>query len=180
MITDGRGQLLLEEHCAGEIARPLTEKLFALGCPYAAVTTDHPCTVYPSLSTDKAGCYTPQTAQIAYFHQISTVLPTFEEAARVTAAIADAFGHWVNPLQNGICIDIVPAGIDKAEGIRRLLALWGIDEADVIAVGDNVNDSAMIAAFPAYAVDNAVDSIKALAGRTVPDVTALIAIELSR
>lgn len=178
VITDGKGIVLHETRCDGEIALPLIRTLFDLGCPHASVTTDHPCTVYPSLSELRPGQHTLDTANIPYFNQISTVLPTFEVAARVTAVIREQFGKWLNPLQNGICIDIVPAGVDKAEGIRRLLALWEMDEKNVIAVGDNVNDAAMIGAFPSYAVDNAVESIKALAGRVIPTVTDLIRAEL--
>lgn len=179
VITDGKGEILAEQHCDGALALPLIHALFALGCPHASVTTAFPCTVYPALREAKSGRYTvDDLPPIPSFHQISTVLPTFEEAARVTEEIRLQFGEWLNPLQNGICIDIVPAGVDKAAGIRRLLAIWKIAEADVIAVGDNVNDAAMIAAFPAYAVENAVESIKLLAGRTVADLAELIDREL--
>lgn len=180
VITDGKGSVLDECRCEGTLAMPLLSALFSLGCPWGNVTTAFPCTVYPTLSEPKSGRYTLDEAnQIPYFNQISTILPSFEEAARVTDAIRRQFGQWLNPLQNGICIDIVPAGVDKAEGIRRLLKLWEMEEKDVIAVGDNVNDAAMIAAFSAYAVENAVDSIKALAGRITPSVTELIRAELS-
>ena len=179
VITDGKGNILAEEHCDGALALPLIRALLDLGCPYGSVTTAFPCTVYAQLNEQKHGRYAlADLPAIPYFHQISTVLPSFEEAARVTEAIRERFGQWLNPLQNGICIDIVPAGVDKATGIRKLISMWGIDEADVIAVGDNVNDAAMIAAFPAYAVENAVDSIKDLAGRTVLNLTELIDKEL--
>lgn len=178
VITDGDGNLLIETRCDGKVAYELIPVLLELGCPYADVITDHPCTVYPDETPLKEGRFHLATAKIDYFHQISTVLPSFDEAARVTKAIAERFGEWVNPLQNGRCIDIVPAGMDKAAGIRALLKLWAIDEADVIAVGDNVNDAAMIEAFPSYAVENAVESIKEAAGRVVPTVTELIRLEL--
>lgn len=178
VITDGSGNVLIERRCDSEIALPLIRTLFELSCPHASVTTDHPCTVYPALSETRPGRFTVDDAKIAYFNQISTVLPTFEEAARVTAIVREQFGEWVNPLQNGICIDIVPKGVDKAAGIRSLLSLWQMTDADVIAVGDNVNDAAMIGAFYSYAVDNAVESIKALADREVKTVTDLIRAEL--
>ena len=116
VVTDGKGAVLIEKRCDGKIALPLIRTLFELSCPHASVTTDHPCTVYPTLSEAKPGRFTADGAAIPYFNQISTVLPTFEEAARVTAIIRERFGEWVNPLQNGICIDIVPAGVDKADG----------------------------------------------------------------
>lgn len=179
VITDGHGNLLIETRCDGRIAYDMIPILLELGCPYADVITDHRCTVYPDTTPLKEGRFHLDEAKIDYFHQISTILPSFDEAARITESIARQFGQWVNPLQNGRCIDIVPAGMDKAEGIRALLTLWNIAESDVIAVGDNVNDAAMIAAFPSYAVDNAVESIKDLAGRVIPTVTDLIYRELS-
>lgn len=178
VITDGKGDVLVERRVGGEVALPLIRTLFELSCPYASVTTDHPCMVYPAISEPAPDRFTPETAHIPYFNQISTILPSFEEAARVTAIIRERFGEVLNPLQNGICIDIVPAGVDKAEGIRRLLSLWDMRESDVIAVGDNVNDAAMIGAFPSYAVDNAVESIKELAGRVTHSITDLIQAEL--
>ena len=48
----------------------------------------------------------------------------------------------------------------------------------MIAVGDNVNDAAMIGAFYSYAVENAVDSIKALATKITPNITSLIRAEM--
>lgn len=179
VITDGKGNVLIEHHASGELAIPLLQALFRLGCRSGGITTNFPCTVYAAEPNPKPGRYTLETVPtIPYFHQISTVLPTFEEAARVTAAIREEFGEYLNPLQNGICIDIVPAGINKAEGIRSFIALQGLREEDVIAVGDNVNDAAMIAAFHSYAVENAVDSIKAIATGITTDITSLIREEL--
>ncbi len=83
-----------------------------------------------------------------------------------------------NPLQNGRCIDIVPVGMDKAQGIYSLLELVGGQYSDVIAVGDNINDKAMIAEFRSYAMENGVESIKALADYIITDITELIEREI--
>lgn len=116
--------------------------------------------------------------EIPYFTQISAYYRTGDESAKVAAAVREKFGEFVNPLQNGGCLDIVPAGVDKAVGIRELIKLLGARESDVIAVGDNVNDEAMIREFRSYAMDNAVPLIKELADETTPNVTELIRREL--
>ena len=181
VIADGKGNILQDTRCDGSITVPLTKALFRLGCPYASVITEFPCNIYAEKPNPKPGRYTLEDApEVKFFHQVSTVLPNFEEAARVTAAIAEEFGDVVNPLQNGRCIDIVPKGIDKAAGIRAYIALKGLTEEDVIAVGDNVNDAAMIEAFYSYAVENAVDSIKAMANKITPNITSLIRAEMSK
>ena len=47
--------------------------------------------------------------------------------------------------------DIVPAGIDKAKGIRYLLNILGMSEEEMIAIGDGENDYGMFA-MAGYAV----------------------------
>ena len=116
--------------------------------------------------------------EILYFNQISTMLETTEEASEIVDKINTDYSDVLNPLQNGTCIDIVPLGIDKAQGIYGLLELVGGQYSDVIAVGDNINDRAMIAEFRSYAMENGVESIKILANYIISDITDLIEKEI--
>lgn len=174
------GAVIAETRTAGEIARPLIETMFSNGCPWCDVHTNVNFRVFASPfdgMTD--GEYTLETMPpVPYFTQISTMLPDFETAATVTATLKTAFADALNPLQNGICIDVVRRDVNKAMGIRALARHLQIADCDVIAVGDNVNDTDMIAAFYSYAMENGVDSIKALADEITPSVTALIEREL--
>ncbi len=180
LIAAPDGTVLAESRCDGSIAIPLLKVLFDLGCPWGSISTEPPFVVRATPSARHPKDYTLENApKISHFNQISTILPTFEEAARVTAAIKERFGQWVNPLQNGVCIDIVPAGMDKAQGLYRLLSLWNASYDDLITVGDNINDTAMIAEFRSYAMENAVPSILALADAVTPGITELIELELS-
>ena len=77
-------------------------------------------------------------------------------------------------------MDIVPGNLDKAEGIRQLISLWGVAPEDVITVGDNYNDLAMIEAFPSYAIESGVEALKKASGRVVPNVAELIYRELQK
>ncbi len=61
---------------------------------------------------------------------------------------------------NGQFIDIVKYGISKAEGIRRIAALYGIDYENTYSVGDNYNDIVMLDAFKSYTVEGAVEEAK--------------------
>ena len=107
------------------------------------------------------------------FTQISTYCDSIVEATLLCDLINETFGERVTALLNGVCIDIVPKGIDKAEGIRRLCGLWEISENAVCTVGDNYNDVAMLKAFRSYAVSNAVDYVKQIASAVVEDIAEL-------
>ena len=92
--------------------------------------------------------------------------------------VAEKYGDRVNPLQNWWCVDIAPAGVNKAQGIRRLCAIYGVAEADVIAVGDNLNDGDMLQAFYSYAMEHGHPDAKAMAIHTIENVMDMILREL--
>ncbi len=179
LTTDG--EILYQASCDGSLALPLVNLIFECGCDWAFVQTKSDFSVY----TDADNCkekndYTLENMpEIVYFNQINTRLIDFETAEKVTAKIAESFKGILNPLQNGICIDIVRSDINKAKGIYALIDILGASYDDVIAVGDNVNDRDMIAEFRSYAMENGVDSIKAIADDITPSVTELIEKELS-
>lgn len=178
VIIDPNGRVLKESRCDGKIAASLLEQLFSLGVPWCSVATTSRWMVREKF-TEHPDEYTLATLpEIPYFNQISVILPTDEEAERVVTAVRERFSKWVNPLRNGNCIDIVPPGIDKAQGLYRLLSVIGASYEDMIAVGDNTNDAAMIAEFRSYAVANAVPAILELADRITPGVAELIETEL--
>ncbi len=180
VIAHVNGTVIDETRTAGELARPLMETMFLNGCPWCDIHAQVNYRVFAAPFDSMADNeHTTETLPcVPYFTQISTMLPDFETAAAVTAVLKDAFGEQLNPLQNGICIDVVRRDVNKAAGLRTLARHLGVAEEDIIAVGDNVNDTDMIAAFFSYAMENGVDSIKALADRTTPSVTALINREL--
>jgi len=63
---------------------------------------------------------------------------------------------------NRYAVMVVPRGTDKATGLRAGLARLGVAPRDVIAVGDDANDLAMLrVAGLRVAVANAIDAVKA-------------------
>ena len=180
VIMKPDGEIVTDTKCDGKIAVPLLQLLFECGCTWAHVQTAFPCRVFADKKNCKEdGHYTlDNMPEISYFNQINTQLPDYETSAKVTSVVREHFGDRLNPLQNGDCLDIVRADIDKAKGIYMLLDILGAEYDDVIAVGDNVNDTAMIKEFRSYAMANGVDSIKELADETVTCITELIEKEL--
>ncbi len=178
LITDGENNIISDVRCDGSVAVPLIEFLFLLGCPFVNVCKDTFIRVVNENFPEEEGEKLSEIGVIEYFNQISTALPDFETAEQVTARIKEKFGEAVNPLQNGTCIDIVPVGMDKAQGIYALLRKAGGQKKDVIAVGDNINDEAMIREFYSYAMKNGVNSIKELADFITDGIEDLIEREI--
>lgn len=180
VILNSKGERVSDVRCNGDIAVPLIKLLLECGCPWAHVQTDFPCRVYADKSScAEIGKYTlDNVPSISWFNQINTELPDYETAENVTAVVKEKFGDLLNPMQNGVCIDIVRADMDKAKGIYLLLDILGAKREDVIAVGDNINDKAMIEEFRSYAMNNGVELIKELADGTVSGITELIEKEL--
>jgi hypothetical protein len=67
------------------------------------------------------------------------------------------------------CVEIGPAGIDKATGLAWLCTHLGIDPADVVAFGDEYNDHEMLR-FAGHGVvmANANEHTRALADEIAP------------
>jgi Cof subfamily protein (haloacid dehalogenase superfamily) len=73
------------------------------------------------------------------------------------------------PHYQGFFVEISPADVTKWSAIQRLAKAWGIEDAEICAVGDDVNDIQMIqAAGLGVAMGNAQPSVKAAADRIAP------------
>lgn len=178
VLADGKGNVISYHHrdagLCGEIVPFVLEHQgkYAIVCfaenEFYVVRDEQKARHADDGKYQTADTYTPSA-----FTQISTVSETRSEAMQLAEAINREFAGKVTALVNGRSIDIVPYGVDKAEGIRELCALWKLDTDAVRTVGDNYNDEAMIRAFTSYAVENAVEEIKALATYVVCDIAEL-------
>lgn len=179
-IVDAEGKTLDTTVCDRVPAHELTAALHGWGCPFVYVNGPDSYTVRRDGEPLREGecALSDLPRDLPWFHQISVQLQTVAEAEAVTQRVKEAYGGRLNPLQNGICIDIVAHAVNKAEGLRKLAALYGGTDGDIIAVGDNLNDLDMLRAFRSYAMENGVEEVKRVAGQTVDSVTALIRREL--
>lgn len=180
-LVDAEGKILDTTVCRGVPVMELTAVLHELGCPFVYVNSVNSYTVRIDGEPLRDGeCRLADLPpDLPWFYQISVQLETVSEAETVTEKLKEIYEGRLNPLQNGICIDIVAPTVNKAEGLRRLAALYGGAEADIIAVGDNINDLDMLKAFRSYAMENGVEEVKRVAGETVTSVTELILRELN-
>ena len=119
---------------------------------------------YKRLDWDHA-VYSPLSVlqNVGKFNLSNAVCADEQQAAFVTAALKEEFGAVLNPLQNGCCIDISPAGVDKCYGIRRCAELMGVAREDIWTAGDNYNDISMLQKYHGCAMPNAPESVRAAA-----------------
>lgn len=74
-----------------------------------------------------------------------------------------------SPRYIGHFLEIAPLGVTKWSGVQRLAQEWGISDAEICAVGDDVNDVPMIeAAGLGVAMANAVPEAKSACDRVAP------------
>jgi hydroxymethylpyrimidine pyrophosphatase-like HAD family hydrolase len=74
-----------------------------------------------------------------------------------------------SPKYSGFMCEIAPGGVSKWSGICHLAEQWGIGPSEICAVGDDVNDIAMIrGAGLGVAMGNALPEVKAAAHRVAP------------
>lgn len=177
MILTPLKEILYCEKCFSVPQKPFIEKLLSYGCTFTHVNND----LYFKIVEESKECTADEyhlndaNAPFAdFFYQISVQLKTVEEAEKIVKLIERDFGDKLSPLQNGICIDIIPKGINKATGLLKVAEIFGCEKEDIISVGDNINDLAMIEAFNSYAMENGVDIIKNTAKHITKSVTELI------
>jgi 5-amino-6-(5-phospho-D-ribitylamino)uracil phosphatase len=74
-----------------------------------------------------------------------------------------------SPRYFGFFLEVAPTGVTKWSGVLHLAEKWGISQAEICAVGDDVNDVPMIrGAGLGIAMGNAQPEVKAAAQRIAP------------
>lgn len=102
--------------------------------------------------------------------QIVISLHDSEYAKKVADYINEEFYGYVTAYMNINCIDIVPFGVSKANGLRHVIDWKRYDRDAVYAIGDSYNDISMIEEFHGFCVAHAVADIKQYARFIVKDV----------
>lgn len=180
LILGQDGQLIWGVEFAASAAEYLG-RMQALGCPLAYINTlEYQYKIRLKGAAQQEDEILPhQLPPIDRFFQISVRMETLEAAEAVKAQILALYGNEMMPLQNNCILDIVPPGVNKAAGLRRLAAMLGCTEADVIAIGDNINDLDMLTAFRSYAMESGVEAAKAAAKFRTPGIAELIMEEIA-
>lgn len=106
--------------------------------------------------------------------EISFGYPGMDQARKWGAALEREFGDRVRAHPNMRVLDVNCRGVDKAEGIARVLELKGWSGCPVHTIGDGGNDVAMTGRFSGCCVPNAIDEVKEAAEREFGDVAEML------
>ncbi len=117
----------------------------------------------------------PELSQYEHDHTVRIgMVAAAQEVNRVQARLEEAlegriFCHSIRlPTQEMEVLEVFDPSVNKWEGILHVARRHGIDPARIIAIGDDVNDLAMIQyAGLGVAMGNARDEVKALAKKII-------------
>jgi len=186
VIYDGNGEnIICETSTSPEMAGDLLQYLRDQNANYAELCVlKKKYQVFPERD-DRSMLTGEILKSLEFVTMINTYIDPFERAVSCVAEIAERFGRDFNPLLNGCCIDIPPAGMNKGVGVQKYAdaviksekyagqnIVFG--ERDILTVGDQLNDLDMIIPFFGCAVENAVDDVKSAAKMIYKSVGDLI------
>ena len=178
-IVDSKGRVIHETRNTDLNIKAFTRSLLDLGCKRVYVYgIDNRCIVDfeedspQHLKKEKIFLF-DQQGELEYFNQITVELRSLDMVAEVAEHIRTTYRDRLTVLTNGRSIDIVPKGVNKAEGLYRVMEHFGGSKEDIIAVGDNFNDIDMLREFHSYAMESGINEIKAITHGVVGDVTEI-------
>ncbi|MBR1807576.1 MAG: HAD family phosphatase [Selenomonadaceae bacterium] len=93
-------------------------------------------------------------------NQLALDFSSPDEALIAADMLNAKFGDKIRAQKNTHSLDIVPAGVNKAQGVENLLQLMNWRDAKVFVIGDESNDLPMIKNFGGYTVSTAKDFVK--------------------
>ena len=177
LAVDREGNILYEKKADGAILPELIRTVgevcgYPMGCAMGKVRCEFNAAIPEG--NDKFAPLS-RAAGIREFTMANTRCSSDEDAARAVEIIRERLGDYVNPLQNGICIDIPAAGIDKGTGVADYAALMGVSHGEIWTAGDNYNDLAMLTRFRGCAMANGVQAVKDAAKDIYPDIASIVA-----
>lgn len=114
--------------------------------------------------------------------KIAQVVVSLEDERAVVMAekINQLFAGYVCAYPNLNCIDIVPHGVSKAEGLLFIERYMGYEHDDIYTIGDSYNDLPMLEEFHGISVAHAEDVIKEAADMSVVAVRDAMAFLLKK
>ena len=104
---------------------------------------------------------------------LATTVPS-DQIVECVEELRRIYGDVINPLYNGIYLDIPPAGMDKGVGVARYAEIMGVPHENIYTVGDSMNDAAMITRFKGHAIADGFRDLVDIAPYTCESVSDLI------
>ena len=148
---DGEGNILFARPVRNINAAKLIARILEL--------TGNPCGIsFEKTRIDfRPGDSLSDIKNVTEFVSANALCNTEEYAAEVCGILKKEFAG-TTPTQNGRCIDITAAGIDKTQGVAKLAEIFGVPNENVWTAGDNYNDITMLKMYHGCAMKSGVDA----------------------
>ena len=157
-------------HKRGKLGNFMNE-IFAHACAMGArlfTVNDGPLKYFADVSGGIPFDLSPFTA----FTQVNVHFSDSESAEAFATLVRERYSRCISAHRNGRDVDMPPPDTSKVTGIYEYAKRF--DAPQIYTVGDNVNDLSMIREFCGYAVENAVDAVKAEADHLCRRVADMI------
>lgn len=186
-VYDRDGNLIMESTADGNtdiggttLARALAQRCWELVGDYFSLirgTERYQFSAHlPDGGEEDGDTFSPHAMldSIGTFHMAGAVGEAGSSTADAAEILLREFGAYVNPLPNGRCLDIPPAGIDKGSAVAKYAEWANVPADDVWTAGDNYNDLAMLIPFHGCAMANGVQAAKDAAEYVCRDLAEVI------
>lgn len=167
------GKLLFCVQAKKEVLLPLCAFLMSRDSRLVAVNRADGSDMLYYRHSDGREEYRPKRAewQERPFSQVSGLFENYEEC-RKRAKELEAIFPGLTALPNDDCLDIVPKGCNKAAGVARIAAHFGVEIQNIFTVGDNYNDLAMLDAYNSFVVVGGPEEVRQHARMAVVESVA--------
>lgn len=94
------------------------------------------------------------------------IAPQRNDALALGKRMQEAIGDQAQVMVvNAECVELVPTGLDKVNGIDAIVEKYGFSKEEVLVMGDGQNDLQMAYHYPFVAMANALEEVKKVALR---------------
>lgn len=167
-IRSGDGEILYcKKGKMGSFVNELAEKALELGAMFFSIGD-----TFDKCYLDIYKKVAPRFELLSEFTHGNATFPSDERAEEFAQYVRANYSDKISAHRNGWSVDMPPANTSKVTGIYAYAQAF--ENAEIYAVGDNVNDLPMIKEFCGYAVSNAVESVKQAADRQCNRIADMI------
>jgi len=177
IALDSAGEIIFEKKADGKILPEVFETLKDLCSNFIGISWGKKRIEFKLDSPDGNGQGSLPFSKIhdvKSFNMIDTWSKGKDLSPQFAEIIRERHGKYLNPLPNGICIDLPPAGVDKSIALAEYANIVNVPHDLIWTAGDGYNDITMITKFRGCAMENGVEELKKAAKGTYSDIASII------
>lgn len=181
-VFDANGNIIDLKTVSVELTKIITDKLLKFGCVGYSyndgikrsekIVSEEAAKKIMTCKDSEMSC--EEMLEKGKIGQIVGFIKGIDYCRECSEKIAAEFSEEIDAYSNLECVDIVPKGNSKANGIKKVIDKENILIDEIYTVGDALNDVSMVKEFHGAALDHAVEDVKEVSERTVESVAAYI------